>query len=62
MPSSEAPIEGVTESGDIRKIVWQGAIELWKQYPILGTGVENFAYSYYDHADWNCFKRLCLCL
>ena len=48
VPSSEAPIEGVTESGDIRKIVWQGAIELWKQYPILGTGVETFAYSYYE--------------
>lgn len=37
----------VTESFDIRKIVWKGAIELGKRYPVLGTGVETFAYSYY---------------
>lgn len=48
MSSSEPPVEGVTESGDIRRIVWQGAIDLWKKYPILGTGVETFAYSYYE--------------
>ncbi len=39
---------GGTESGTIRKIVWKGAIEIWKHYPILGTGVETFAYSYYN--------------
>lgn len=38
---------GGTESGVIRKIVWQGAIDVWKHYPIFGTGVETFAYSYY---------------
>lgn len=38
---------GGTESGAIRKIVWRGAIDIWKHYPILGTGVETFAYSYY---------------
>lgn len=38
---------GGTESGEIRKIVWRGAIDLWKQYPIFGTGVETFAFSYY---------------
>lgn len=38
---------GGTESGYIRQIVWKGAVNLWKQYPILGTGVETFAYSYY---------------
>ncbi len=38
---------GGTESGEIRKIVWQGAIDIWKNYPIFGTGVETFAYSYY---------------
>ncbi len=38
---------GGTESGEIRKIVWQGAIEVWKHYPLFGTGVETFAYSYY---------------
>lgn len=37
----------VTESFDIRKIVWQGAIDLGKRYPFFGTGVETFAYSYY---------------
>lgn len=38
---------GGTESGTIRKIVWQGAVQVWKHYPIFGTGVETFAYSYY---------------
>jgi len=38
---------GGTESGTIRQIVWKGAIEIWKHYPILGTGVETFAFSYY---------------
>jgi tetratricopeptide (TPR) repeat protein len=38
---------GGTESGTIRKIVWQGAIQVWKHYPVFGTGVETFAYSYY---------------
>lgn len=39
---------GGTESGEIRKIVWTGAIDIWKNYPILGTGVETFAFSYYN--------------
>lgn len=47
-PSQEPPVDGVTESGDIRKIVWQGAVALWKKYPVFGTGVETFAYSYYE--------------
>jgi len=36
----------VTESLDIRKIVWKGAIDLGLRYPFFGTGVETFAYSY----------------
>lgn len=40
--------EGGTESGDIRKIVWKGAFNIFKAYPILGTGPETFAYSYYQ--------------
>ena len=36
----------VTESFDIRKIVWQGAWNLAIKYPLFGTGVETFAYSY----------------
>lgn len=39
---------GGSDSGEIRKIVWKGAIEVWKRYPILGSGVETFAYSYYQ--------------
>lgn len=44
--SQEIPTGG-TESGEIRKIVWQGALEIWQHHPVLGTGPETFAYSYY---------------
>ncbi|MGI5840647.1 MAG: O-antigen ligase family protein [Patescibacteria group bacterium] len=37
----------ITPSQDIRKIVWQGALDLWRQFPLFGTGTETFAYSYY---------------
>jgi len=37
---------GGTESGNIRKIVWKGAIDIWKKYPVLGTGPETFAFAY----------------
>jgi O-antigen ligase len=36
----------VTESFDIRKIVWEGAWKLALKYPLFGTGVETFAYGY----------------
>lgn len=36
----------VTDSFEIRKIVWTGAIDLVKKYPLYGTGVETFAYAY----------------
>jgi tetratricopeptide (TPR) repeat protein len=39
---------GGTESGKIRQIVWQGAWEIFRHYPVFGTGVETFAYSYYN--------------
>jgi O-antigen ligase len=39
---------GISTSADIRKIVWRGAVDVWKKYPILGSGVETFAYSYYE--------------
>lgn len=45
-PTSEIDT-GVTDSSKIRLIVWRGALELAKQNPILGTGVETFAYAYY---------------
>lgn len=47
--SPSQPILFISESGDIRKIVWQGAIKIWQNYPIFGTGVETFGYSYYWH-------------
>lgn len=37
----------ITDSLDIRKVVWKGALELGNRYPLFGTGVETFAYSYY---------------
>ena len=46
-PTGPALETGGTESGIIRKIVWKGAISIWKHYPIFGSGLETFAYSYY---------------
>lgn len=37
-----------TESGKIRLIVWRGALEIFRHYPIFGSGTETFAYSYYQ--------------
>lgn len=37
----------ITPSQDIRKIVWTGSINLWKSFPLFGTGPETFAYTYY---------------
>ena len=43
-----APTEfGGTDSGQIRLYVWEGALKIWKDHPIFGTGVETFAYAYY---------------
>ena len=39
---------GITESGTIRQIVWKGAINIFRHYPLFGTGVETFAFSYYQ--------------
>ena len=45
-----APTEfGGTDSGKIRLFVWEGALSIWKDHPILGTGVETFAYAYYKY-------------
>lgn len=45
----------ITDSADIRKIVWRGALKIWQTHPFFGTGVETFAYSYYNYrpADHN---------
>lgn len=42
---------GGTDSADIRKIVWFGAYKVFFRYPIIGSGVETFAYSYYQDRD-----------
>lgn len=38
--------QDITGSGEIRQIVWQGAYNLGLEFPVFGTGVETFAYSY----------------
>lgn len=40
---------GGNESGQIRLIVWKGATDIFRAYPIFGSGVETFAYSYYQY-------------
>lgn len=47
LPSATPENLQVTDSFQIRKIVWKGAIDLGLQYPLFGTGAETFAYSYY---------------
>ena len=52
---------GGSNSFQIRLIVWRGAIDVWKANPIIGTGVETFAYAYYKYrpiehnrlSEWN---------
>ncbi|OGG14218.1 hypothetical protein A2773_06365 [Candidatus Gottesmanbacteria bacterium RIFCSPHIGHO2_01_FULL_39_10] len=49
-PIGESVLDvGITESGNIRKIVWKGAVEITKNYPLFGSGVETFAFSYYKY-------------
>lgn len=43
---------GGTESGTIRKYVWQGALASWKSSPktmLIGTGTETFAFAFYQY-------------
>lgn len=44
---SDIQIRNISESFDIRKVVWKGGMDLGFKYPLFGTGVETFAYSYY---------------
>jgi len=46
--TASEPEYHITPSSQIRLIVWQGALELGKRYPLIGTGVETFAYAYYQ--------------
>ena len=38
-----------TDSSTIRKIVWKGAFDIWKNNFLVGSGVETFAFSYYQY-------------
>ncbi len=40
---------GITESGTIRRIVWKGALDIFKNNPLIGSGVETFAFAYYKY-------------
>lgn len=51
-PAGTALESGGTESGTIRKYVWQGAINAWKGSPkniAIGTGTETFAFAFYQY-------------
>ncbi len=47
-PEANSLEVSITPSSKIRQIVWKGAWELAKKYPLFGSGVETFAYSYYN--------------
>ncbi len=52
---------GGTDSANIRLLVWKGAINAWKSNPLIGSGVETFAFAYYKYkpagqnltSEWN---------
>lgn len=47
-PGGPAISQGGSTSAEIRRVVWRGAIEIGKHYPLFGSGVETFAYAYYN--------------
>lgn len=46
-PKPTALEEGGTQTAKIRTIVWNGSLNIFLHYPIFGSGVETFGYSYY---------------
>lgn len=56
-PTTPAPVKiaptagelGGTDSGIIRLLVWRGAVDIWKNNPVFGSGLETFAYAYYQY-------------
>jgi len=52
-PSVQNPVTGDalggTDSGQIRLIVWEGAINVVSNYPLFGSGPETFGYIYYKY-------------
>ncbi len=64
IPQDQPPqptVSGGTESGEMRLLVWEGALNAWKNHPLFGTGVETFAFAYYKYkpvgqnltSEWN---------
>jgi len=37
----------ISESSEIRQVVWVGALNIFKAHPLIGSGLETYAYSYY---------------
>jgi tetratricopeptide (TPR) repeat protein len=60
-PPTFAAELGGTDSGKIRLYVWKGAINTFAHNPILGTGLETYAFAYYKYkpvgqnltSEWN---------
>lgn len=48
-PAGPALETNITGSNEIRLIVWQGAIEIFKKNPLFGSGVETYAFAYYKN-------------
>lgn len=46
-PRTVQTLEGGDETGNIRLIVWQGAWDIFRHYPLLGSGPETFGESFY---------------
>lgn len=40
---------GGTDSSVLRLLVWTGGIQIWKNNPIFGTGLETYAFAYYKY-------------
>ncbi|HUD04419.1 MAG TPA: O-antigen ligase family protein [Patescibacteria group bacterium] len=40
---------GGTDSGKIRLLVWKGAVDIWLHNPIFGSGLETYAFAYYQY-------------
>src|SRR5690606_14638464 len=38
-----------SSTGQIRLLVWQGTLDVVKQFPLFGSGPETFAYSFLPH-------------
>ncbi len=45
--TKQSPTSGGTDSGQIRLIVWRGALNIFKNWPVLGSGPETFVNTYY---------------